>query len=402
MRILAVGPKIPYPPTDGGRIGIFQPLRQLATRGHAVSYLGFGEEAEAREFQRAAQLSWAHAVPHDTRTRVWGALGSVFSALPYTASKYRSPEMTIALEGALHKAEYDLVQLEGTHMAHYLGVIQGAGVPVVLHLHNMEWLLAQRFARTVRGPLRWFVTLQAARMRRFETAACTKADLCLTFTPEDSTRVKQLAPGARVAVMPGGVDVREYAGFTDCEDPHTVTLLGAFDWPPNVDAARWFHQNIWPRIVRSVPEARWILVGEKPPAEFYRWQKNEPSLVVTGYVEDVRPYLAKAAVVVVPLRSGGGMRLKIPEAFAMRKALVSTRLGAEGLGALAGVHLLLADEEEEFAGEVVRLLSSAPDRARLGSAAYLWVASHLSWGDILARVEGEYTSLARLPRHPVP
>jgi glycosyltransferase involved in cell wall biosynthesis len=310
--------------------------------------------------------------------------------------------MTTALEGALHRTQYDLVQFEGSHMAHYLATAHDAGLPTVLHLHNMEWVLAQRFARTVRGPLRWFVNLQAARMMRFETAACAKADLCLTFTPEDSARVRQLVPGARVAVMPGGVDVGRYLGFRDAEDPRAVVLLGAFDWPPNVDSARWFYRAIWPRIVRSVPEARCILVGKQPPPEFYRWQEKGPSVIVTGYVEDVRPYLAMAAVVVVPLRSGGGMRLKIPEAFAMKKAVVSTRLGAEGLGAVPGEHLVLADEEGEFADEVVRLLASTSDRARLGTAAYRWVASHLSWGEIIARVEGEYTSLIRLSRIPLP
>ena len=363
-----------------------------------MAYLGFGEEAMARDFCREAHLASVRAVPHDTRTRVLGALRSVFSSIPYTASKYRAPEMKAALEQTLHQRAYDLVQLEGTHMAQYLPVVRSAGLPAVLRLHNMEWVLADRFAHTVHGPLRWFVALQAARMKEFEAAACRAADLCLTVTPEDSARVKHLAPEARTAVMPAGVDMSRYRGFAQTEDPSLVILLAAFDWPPNVDSARWFYRGIWPRILESLPGARCMLVGKQPPASFYRWQKQDPSILVTGYVDDVRPYLAKAAVVVVPLRSGGGMRLKIPEAFAMRKAVVSTHLGAEGIGVLGGEHLLLADEEGEFATKVVRLLSSASERARLGSTAHQWVGSHLDWSDIVARAESEYASLVGLPR----
>jgi glycosyltransferase involved in cell wall biosynthesis len=403
MRILAVGPKIPYPLADGGRIGIYQPLKQLSARGHAVAYLGFGDGPAAQEFRQVADLAWARAVPHDTRTRVLGALRSIFSPVPYTVGKYRAREMMGALEEALREGHYDLVQLEGTHMALYLPTVRSAGLPAVLRLHNIEWVLADRFAETVHGPLRWFVTLQAARMKEFEGAACRAADLCLTVTAEDRARVRQLAPEARVAVMPAGVEMRRYDGYRgEAEDSRTIILLAAFDWPPNVDSARWFHEAIWPRVVESMPGARWMIVGKQPPASFYRWQRGEPSIRVTGYVDDVRPYLARAAVVVVPLRSGGGMRLKIPEAFAMRKAVLSTRLGAEGLAVQDGEHLLLADDEQEFANKVVRLLSSDSERARLGSTAHQWVASHLDWADIVARAESDYASLIGSSRNSAP
>jgi glycosyltransferase involved in cell wall biosynthesis len=392
MRFLFVAPKIPWPATDGGRIAIYELVRHMTARGHQAAFLGFGSPQAADELCAHAGLLWAKAIPHDTTTNPVSALGNLFSPLPYTASKYKSSAMSDAIRSALQEELFDLVQLENTHMAHYLGLVQRHNKPAVLRLQNVESLLAERYARTVPPPLSWYVALQSRRMRWFEARACEQASLCLAITEEDAGRIRRMAPNAQVAVSPAGVDLERFSPKLMSEEPGTVVYVGALNWPPNADSVRWFRTEIWPRILKEEPNARWIVVGKDPPSDIVRWPEEDRSITVTGFVEDVRPDLNRASVVVVPLRSGGGMRLKILEAMASGKAVVSTPLGAEGIPARNGEEILLAPPDRTFAVEVVRLLRQGAERKRIGKAARAWVERY-GWNRVAEALEREYSAL---------
>ena len=397
MRILFVAPKIPWPATDGGRIAIYELVRHLTMRGHQAALLGYGTQQSAEELRAHAGLIWAKAITRDTATHPVAAALNIFSALPYTAAKYKSGEMSAAIHTALQEELFDLVQLENTHMGHYLRLVQKANKPSVLRLHNVESLLAARFARTVLPPLSWYVALQARRMRRFESWACEQASLCLAITQEDAARVRRLAPEAQVAVSPAGVDLLRYTPRAMSEEPRTVVFVGALDWPPNVDGIRWFRAKIWSRIVQAEPTVRWIIVGKTPPADILHWPEENRNIHVTGYVEDVRPYLHAASVVVVPLRSGGGMRLKILEAMAAGKAVVSTPMGAEGIPARNGKEIILAEANRSFGIEVVRLMREDAERKRIAKAARA-LAERFGWRQIAEELEAEYSALLEMRR----
>jgi sugar transferase (PEP-CTERM/EpsH1 system associated) len=392
MRILYVAPKIPWPATDGGRIAIYELVRHMTERGHQAAFLGFGTPQAADELRAHAGLLWARAVSHNTATNPFSALWNLLSPLPYTAAKYKSGAMADAIHTALQEELFDLVQLENTHMAHYLGLVQKHNKPAVLRLQNVESLLAQRYARTVAPPVNWYVSLQARRMARFEARACEQASLCLAITEEDAQRVRRLAPDAQVSVSPAGVDLERYYPQPMEEEPGTVVYVGALNWLPNVDSVRWFRNELWPRIQKDEPTARWIIVGKDPPADILRWPEEDRSIAVTGFVDDVRVYLHRASVVVVPLRSGGGMRLKILEAMAAGKAVVSTPLGAEGIPASNNEEIVLAPADRTFAPAVVRLLRQGVDRKRIGKAARAWVEQY-GWNRIAENLEHEYSAL---------
>jgi glycosyltransferase involved in cell wall biosynthesis len=392
MRILYVAPKIPWPATDGGRIAIYELIRHITARGHQAAFLGFGSSQAADELCAHANLLWAKAVAHNTATNPVSALGNLLSPLPYTASKYKSGAMADAIRSALQEELFDLVQLENTHMAHYLGVVQRHNKPAVLRLHNVESLLAERYARTVPPPLSWYVSLQARRMAQFESRACEQASLCLAITEEDAERIRRLAPDAQVAVSPAGVDLERFSPQLMSEEPGTVVYVASMNWPPNADSARWFRTEIWPRILKEEPTARWIIVGKDPPTDILHWPEEDRSITVTGFVEDIRPDLNRGSVVVVPLRSGGGMRLKILEAMAAGKAVVSTPLGAEGIPARNGEEIILAPADRTFAAEVVRLLRQGSERKRIGKAARVWVERY-GWNRIAEALEREYSAL---------
>ncbi len=392
MRILFVAPKIPWPATDGGRIAIYELVRHLTERGHQAAFLGFGAPRAADELRAHAGLLWAKAIPHDTATNPVSAFANLFSPLPYTASKYKSAAMADAIRSAFQEELFDLVQLENTHMAHYLGLVQKHNRPAVLRLQNVESLLAGRYAQTIAPPFRWYVALQARRMYRFEARACEQASLCLAITEEDAERVRRMAPDAQVAVSPAGVDLERFYPQPMSEEPGTVVSVAALNWPPNVDSMRWFRAEIWPRILKEEPTARWLVVGKDPPSDILRWPEEDHSITVTGFVDDVRPYLFRGSVVIVPLRSGGGMRLKILEAMASGKAVVSTPLGAEGIPARNGEEIVLASPDRTFATEVIRLLREGAERKRIGKAARTWVERY-GWNRIAEALEREYAAL---------
>ena len=392
MKILFLAPKIPWPATDGSRIALYELIRHLTARGHQAAFLGFGNQGAADEFRTRAGLLWAKAIPHDTSTHYLNAALALLSPTPYTASKYKSGEMNAAVREAFHEERFDLVHLEGTHMAHYLGLAQSLGVQAVLRLQNVEWLVHARYARTAAFPLNLYVRIQAQRMRAFEIRACRQADLCVAITQEDAERILQLVPDASVAVSPAGVDLERYYPQPMSEEPGTLVFVGALDWPPNADAIRWFRTKVWPRVTQEEPTAQWIVVGKSPPADILHWPEEDRNIQVTGFVDDVRPYLHRASVVIVPLRSGGGMRLKILEAMAAGKTVVSTPVGAEGISARNGEEIILAGPDRSYGVEVVRLLRQPTERKRIGKAARAWAEGY-GWSGIAADLERVYQAL---------
>jgi polysaccharide biosynthesis protein PslH len=392
MKLLFLAPKIPWPATDGGRIAIYEPMRHLAERGHHVAFLGFGTQREADDLCTRASLMWARGIQHDTQSQILPAALSLLSRSPYTVSKYKSSAMRLAIREACQQDHFDIAQLEGTHMAHYIRDVRRAGTPTVLRLHNVESLLAERFARTLPVPLMWLGLDQARRMRRFEASACEQADLCLAITEEDADRAALLAPRAEVGVLPAGVDLNRFYPRPMSEEAGTIAFVGSLDWRPNIDAVRWFHRAVWPEIRQQVPGARWLVVGKYPPVDILRWPEEDRSIHVTGFVDDVRPFLDRACLVVVPLRSGGGMRLKILEAMAAGKVVVSTPVGAEGISAKPGEEIILARADSSFAAEVIRLLRSQPDRKRISNAAEAWVKPY-GWPKLAELQEIEYRGL---------
>jgi polysaccharide biosynthesis protein PslH len=255
-------------------------------------------------------------------------------------------------------------------------------VPVVLFEHNVEYVIWKRLAQAP-GPLwrRALLEVEWRKMRRYEAAACTQATLTLAVSEADRTLLSATAPAARVAAVETGVDLDYFAPDRGHEKAATIVFTGSLDWYPNEDAVLHFVNDILPRVRAEVPAARFVVVGRNPSAKL-RQAAEAAGATVTGTVDDVRPYLAEAAVCVVPLRIGGGTRLKIFEALAMAKPVVSTTIGAEGLPVTSGEHLLLADGVADFSDAVVTLLQDAAQRRKLAEAGRARVEERFSWGRV--------------------
>ena len=258
----------------------------------------------------------------------------------------------------------------------------GGPVPVVLFEHNVEYLIWQRLSALESSPARRALfELEWRKMRRRERAICLQTDLTIAVSSEDRDRLTALAPGARITAIPTGVDTNYFRPSTRPEIPGRLVFTGSMDWQPNEDAVTYFADAIFPRILREIPMASFAIVGRRPNARVQAIAARA-GILVTGTVEDVRPHIAEAAVYVVPLRAGGGTRLKIFEALAMQKPVVSTSVGAEGLALTPGQHFIAANDPETFAREVVSLIKEPIRRHALGRAGRELVETHYSWPHI--------------------
>lgn len=260
-------------------------------------------------------------------------------------------------------------------------------VPVVLFEHNVEYLIWQRLCALESNPLRRALfELEWRKLRRRERAICQQADLTIAVSSEDRDRLSALAPGARVTSIPTGVDTTYFSPTATPEIPGRLVFTGSMDWQPNEDAVTYFADAILPRIRQAVPNVSVAIVGRRPNARV-KAVAERAGLIVTGTVDDVRPYIAEAAVYVVPLRAGGGTRLKIFEALAMQKPVVSTTVGAEGLALTPGQEFVAADDPDTFADEVIALLNDPIRRHTLGRAGRELVETHYSWPTIAHEFE---------------
>lgn len=399
MRILFLTPQLPYPPQKGTALRNWGLIKGLAPR-HDVDLLSFrapGQDAElSQPLLESCQRVETVAQPERS---VWDRLeGMLITRYPDMALRLRSGGYAQRLADWLARESFDVIQVEGIELAPYLDVIEAAAQNslVVFDDHNCEYLLQRRvFFTDLRAPARWpgaaYSFVQWLRLVRYEARVCRRADRVLTVSEADGAALKSLVPGLEPSVVPNGIDTTEYhrQAVDARPEENSLVFTGTMDFRPNVDAVLWFVDEVLPLIRTEIPDVHFTIVGQRPHARLEPL-KGRPDVTLTGWVEDVRPYIASAEVYVVPLRMGGGTRLKLLEAMAMGKAVVATRLGAEGYPVTDGRELVLADTPTDFAGAVVSLLRSPRQRAELGRRGRTFVERHYDWRAIVPLVEAVY------------
>jgi glycosyltransferase involved in cell wall biosynthesis len=386
MRIIWVKVGGLWPLTSGGRLRSFHLVSELSRR-HEVIVITTHEIGEDPRLL-AAQLPSCEAVfsvpfvapKKGSLSFARALISSWLSPLPVDLWKWQVPALRRLLEEFLADGKPDVC------VADFLAALPNLPLtgrpPTILFEHNVEHLIWKRLA-SLEG--RWWLwgplEVEWRKMRRFESRALCGVDLTLAVSGSDSKILSSSAPGARVSAIPTGVDTRYFAPTGTPETPGSLAFLGSMDWFPNEDAVLHFVEMILPRVKSEVPEATLTVVGRNPGVRL-KAAALAAGVRLTGTVDDVRPYVAASSVVVVPLRAGGGTRLKIFEALAMGKAVVSTTVGAEGLPLEPGTHFLQADEPEAFARAVVSLLRDPGRRLDLGNAGRALVEARYSWAQV--------------------
>jgi sugar transferase (PEP-CTERM/EpsH1 system associated) len=394
-RYLFITPRLPYPPMSGFRTRVYQILRHLAA-GHDVTLLTYirPDEGGALAALRGLGIS-VIAVPGEL-PRGWRKrrlqLRSLASPFTYHTLTHRSAAMQAALNGLLAHERFDVIQLESSLMS-WLDL--PADTTVLLDEHNIEYELLTRTAGEERSPLRrLFNRVEARKVRREEQRAWARSDVCIVTSDREASVVRGLLPAKPVIVIPNGVDTEYFRPAQAVPDSAEIVFTGLMSYRPNADGAVWFVREILPRISAVRRDITFTVAGAHPPVEVRRLAG--PGITVTGALADVRPHMARAAVLVVPLRIGSGTRLKVVEGLAMGRPVVSTSLGSEGIAVSHGEHLLIADHSGSFAAAVLRLLDDPGLAAALSCRGRALVEQRYSWSAIVQQLE------THLPRRPMP
>ena len=391
MHILWLKTELLHPVDKGGKIRTYNMLKELK-RDHRVTYLTLDDGA-AGVAERESAFEYCDelvCVPHQPREKFTAGfyselLFNLASPLPYAIKKYESAQMRAEIIKRVEAGKIDLVVCD--FLAPASNVPFAVGCPTVLFQHNVEAMIWQRHYEVQSNPLKKaYLFRQWRKMRAYERRMCRLFDAVVAVSSEDREQMQNEYGVASVFDVPTGVDTNFFRpSGNEQPDAHNIVFTGSMDWLPNEDAISYFTEQIMPRIKLAIPDATLTVVGRNPYPSLLELAKRDSSVVVTGRVDDVRPYMERAAAYVVPLRIGGGTRLKIYEAMAMEKAIVSTTIGAEGLPIKDGAELLLADTAEAFADAVVSVLKDTPLANALGTRAAATVREQFGWQRVAER-----------------
>jgi sugar transferase (PEP-CTERM/EpsH1 system associated) len=391
LNILWLKTELLHPVDKGGKIRTYNMLKELK-RDHQITYLTL-DDGTADKKARDLAAEYCHelvCVPHGAREKFTAGfyaelLLNLSSVYPYAIKKYESPLMRREIRQRTSNGAFDVLICD--FLAPAINVPRNLPGPSVLFQHNVEAMIWKRHYEVQSNPLKkMYLRGQWFKMRLFESEMCRRFDAVVAVSAEDREQMKDEYSASAVFDVPTGVDTEFFrpSGKERIES-HNVVFTGSMDWLPNEDAIRYFTEQILPRVKQSVPAVTITVVGRNPYPALLELSKRDPSIVVTGRVDDVRPYMERAAAYVVPLRIGGGTRLKIFEAMAMEKPIVSTTIGAEGLPVVDGAELLIADSPESFAAAVVKLLTNAAAAKEMGLRAARTVRESFGWNKVAKR-----------------
>ena len=394
MKILFLSPTVPFPLTDGGRIRVFNLLKQIAEKSD-VTLLAL--ETQPTDAEGVAQLQQfgiqVHLVPNaPTLPRVsFPTLVNAFlKRQPITVARYDLPAYRQKFRELVAAENFDLVHYEMFHTAQFQTEVD---LPSVLSQQNVDSAIWRRLCGETANPFYKFAywTQQLA-FQRYERVLSPKFDAVTCTSAIDAAVFQRHCAADTIEIIPNGVDVTHYQpDFTSEATAHLI-YIGSMDWYPNEDAVAFFADEVLPGIQDKVPDVQFSIVGGNPSTRVQRLAERE-GVVVTGRVPEIKPYFAEATVFVVPLRIGSGTRLKILEALAMGKAVVSTSVGAEGLDLKDGEEIFIADEPTTFADAVTRLLTDASLRRRIGENGRARVEQDYDWRSIGEKLHQLYTKI---------
>jgi sugar transferase (PEP-CTERM/EpsH1 system associated) len=391
VRVLFLTPRLPFPPNRGGEITVYNFLRVLS-RVHELSLVSFydrpEEQSHRSELERFCRDVEMVLRPGKLAPRV--LVRTLTGQRSYAVERHASGEFAAAVRRSVARRPPDVVQVETFLMGQYLKEM--TGVASLLDMHNVTWRIWERQAEVTPWWWRPAVRVQAARVRRDEIAVCRAVDVVAPVSEADRAELLAVAgDGIPCTVVTPGVDCELLTPPPRVDRGPEVLFVGSMNYAPNVDAVEFFCAEILPRVAAAVPHVRFTIVGANPPPPVQRLANAR--VTVTGFVPDVRPYYAAASATVVPLRVGGGIRMKILEGLALGAAMVSTTIGAEGLGLADGRDLLVADTAEAFADAVVRLIREPALRAALAAHGRETAVTRFSWDAVGATLTAIYDSL---------
>jgi glycosyltransferase involved in cell wall biosynthesis len=390
MRILLLTPRLPWPPLDGGRVAMARLAVSLSRSGAEVEILSLNPRKHRAE--AAASPLPTVAVDVDTARILAPAYHAIATGTPFVVSRFVSVEFQEALRAALQRFQPDLVQFESPFLLPYLETVRRASrARTVLRSLNVEFRIWEELARNERSPLRRLALHRVARsLRIYEVQTLDRVDAIVPISEDDAADFRSLGARRPMQVVPCGVTLPELAPGEG--EPGTVGFIGSLDFRPNQGAVQWIVEELWPRVLEQVPEARLAIAGSAPPNWLVERARSH-GVPIQANVADAQAFVRGLSVFIAPLFAGGGMRIKVLEAMALGKAVVATPRGAGGVEGTPERELLIADDAPSFAAAIVRLLRDDALARRMGEAARAMVAARYDSDALAAALLAFYRTL---------
>jgi glycosyltransferase involved in cell wall biosynthesis len=395
VKILLLTQIIPYPPDSGPKVKTYHVLRYLAERGYQVTLASFVRDEEKENLENLRPFCTAiHAVPmrrskfSDARAYVQ----SLRADQPFLVTRDASTEMTTLVQ-SLTRERNLIVHADQLSMGQF--ALEAKDVPRLLDAHNAVWTVVARAQEFVPSYWRFILAHETERLQKYEGRLCSQMNAVLTVSRNDANALVDVgADPNKIAVIPIAIDCVRYQVIPRSNGVANILVLGTLFYPPNADGIRWFIQKIFLLIQKRIPGVRLTIVGARPTRDIINFaRRNQEFVTVTGYVDDLKTHLEQASVMVVPVRVGSGMRVRLLEAFARGIPVVTTSMGAEGIEARHEEHVMIADEELEFAEQTIRLLQDECLRERLVANARRLVEEKFDWRVVLPKLETVYESI---------
>lgn len=394
MNILQLTPRIPYPPHDGGAIAMYNTIKYLQKAGNQVTVVSLNTNKHYQNPENIKDICTSvHAVDINTDIRVFKAMFNLFKPIPYNVERFISKKFSQKLREVLQNEKFDVVHIEGTFVAWYIDIIRRyTKIPVFLRAHNVEYLIWERLYKNApRNPQAQYIRYLAKKLKRFEEKYFNKFDGIMAITKDDAVRMQEtLKVNVPIEVIPAGVD---FASFTLNPEIETLSnslfIFGSLDWMPNVEAVLWFYYQVFPLLKAEFPDITLYIGGKNPPEEILRLH-DDKTVFVYANVPSARDFMQSFEIMLVPLLSGGGMRIKIIEAMAMGKVIISTSIGAEGIEYTPNKDILIANTPQEFVNQIKYCFGNPSIKQDIKENAVKTVKTHYNWTDIIQKTMNFY------------
>lgn len=350
MKLFQITYKVPYPPTDGGAIGIYNITKGLSEAECEVHTLAINTPKHSQPANALSGIAHQYDVFVDTSISpiklLWNCF---FKTIPYNVERFISTTCEEKIVELIQKENFDIIQIEGTFVAHYIETIrQVTNVPVVIRAHNIEYVIWDRLSKNNKNLLkRFYFASLAKRLRFFEKKYYNKFDAIAAITSEDKQRLMDIGVTKPIEVIPAGVIVDKFSLDPSVNfNPNSLFILGALDWIPNQEALFWFLENVWPELTVKYPNITLHIAGKNTPDRIMNLKL--PNVHVHGFVDDVVEFIKTYNLMLVPLLSGGGMRIKIIEGMAAGKCIITTKVGAEGIEYTNMENIVICNTKDEW------------------------------------------------------
>ncbi|MFN8416173.1 MAG: glycosyltransferase family 4 protein [Cytophagaceae bacterium] len=395
MRILFLYNRIPFPLNDGGNLAVHHVAIGLKKLGHEVdiAFLNTLKHYQSPDAIKAI-YNKVYSVDIDTSLEPFALFKSLFESKPYNVQRFYSKQFEELLRDIVQKNTYDIIQIEGAYMGLYVPLLRRlVNVPIVLRSHNVEHQIWERVSRAEENPFkRWYLTMLSPKIKSFEAFSAQLYHQIISITDQDAHYYHKTAPQVPVTTISAGMVIDPNVLLYQPSDSPAVCFIGSMEWIPNIQGLEWFLERVWPMVLQFEPKAKCHLAGKGMFDIESKW-KHIQGVVLHGQVPDAKEFIQNHGIFIVPLLSGGGMRLKMVEGMSLGRPIVATTIGAEGVDYHRNVDVAIADQPEAFANAILDLWHHPEKATQLAHNAYSKAKNQYDWDSLVKRFESVYESL---------